>query len=580
MKSLPHLCLICAILLICSCDSEKKASKRSTAEYNPIKIVNGGTLVVGIRAEPESLNPLLALSQTSRNIISLVFRRLADINEDLRTFTPVLAKNWIFSPDSLSITFNLKTDVLWHDGMPFSAADIVFTYKMQTDPAIGWDGISFKETIRSVDAPNDSTVVFLFYRKSPAMLMDAVEGYILPEHILASVSPEDMHKAEFNRRPVGTGPFKFQGWKDQQTITLVRNNSYYETGKPHLDRIIFKVVPDNINLLSQLKSGEVDLVESLYPRDFQALSAKWEQGQANIRPVSYLGRRYDFIGWNLIDPDHYRQKLKQEDNSLPIEDYILPNRFFGSQKVRSALTMALDREALTNAVNYGMAIPMHGPVPLILNAYNEAANVHWSYDPQQALRILSEEGWSDTDKDGILDKDGIPFEFELITESGNTRWEQAATIIQDQLAKIGVHVSPRLVEPALLYGKLLPLKEFDAVLIGWVVGLTMDYAPLFHSSSFFTPFHFTGYYSSKYDSLDDASKKSFNPAVIQKYYDEIAGLLSHDLPYTWLYYRQECSAIHVRFKNVTIDKRGMFINPEDWWVPVKERSRIDKLFEG
>jgi peptide/nickel transport system substrate-binding protein len=112
MKSLPHLCLICAILLICSCDSEKKASKRSTAEYNPIKIVNGGTLVVGIRAEPESLNPLLALSQTSRNIISLVFRRLADINEDLRTFTPVLAKNWIFSPDSLSITFNLKTDVL------------------------------------------------------------------------------------------------------------------------------------------------------------------------------------------------------------------------------------------------------------------------------------------------------------------------------------------------------------------------------------------------------------------------------------------------------------------------------------
>jgi len=194
--------------------------------------------------------------------------------------------------------------------------------------------------------------------------------------------------------------------------------------------------------------------------------------------------------------------------------------------------------------------------------------------------LLSEEGWIDSDKDGILEKDGIAFEFELITESGNVRWEQVVTIIQDQLGKIGIRVIPRLVEPALLYGKMLPTKDFDAVVIGWVVGLTMDVAPLFHSSSFFTPFHFTGYYSPRYDSLDSASKNTINPEAAQQYYNDIARLLSYDLPYTWLYYRLECSAIHNRFRNVMSDKRGIYINPEDWWIPLDKRSRIDKFFEG
>ena len=580
MKTTHLIIVVCIAIAIFSCDSKIKNIKQLSSEIDTAEIADGGTLVIGVRSEPESLNPLTALSQTSRNIISLVFRRLADLNEDLATFTPQLAKNWAFSSDSLSLVFHLRTDVLWHDNIPFTAADVVYSYRMQVNPDVAWDGFSYKDNIVSVQSPNDSTVIFTFHKKCLSMLMDAVEGYIVPRHILEHDPPGKMHESTFNRHPVGAGPFRFLEWKDQQTVTLIKSNFYYEIGQPHLDRIIFKIVPDNLNLLTQLKSGEVDLVEGIYPKDFQGIVKNWDTGKSSVRPVSYMGRRYDFIGWNLIDPDTYQEALQNESTEITITDYIRPNKFFGSQKVRSALTMAIDREALTNAVNFGMALPMNGPVPPILAAYNEDANIHWYYDPHRARKLLSEEGWIDSDKDEILDKDGVAFEFEMVTENGNIRWEQVATIIQDQLGKIGIRVIPRLVEPALLYGKMLPLKDFDAVVIGWVVGLTMDLAPLFYCSSFFTPFHFTGYYSHCYDSLDSASKNTPDPKTAQKYYNDIARLLSYDLPYTWLYYRLECSAIHHRFKNVKSDKRGMYINLEDWWIPLNERSRIDKLFEG
>jgi peptide/nickel transport system substrate-binding protein len=567
------------LFLIISCEVGRRDKKSTSEPSSSLVIPHGGTVVIGIRSEPESLNPLFALSQSARNIVSLIFRRLADINEDLSTFSPQLARRWLISEDSLKITFVLRSDVCWHDGVPFTAEDVVFTYKMHTDPIIGWDGISYKENIKNVESLDDSTVVYSFRQKSRSMLMDAVEGYIVPKHLLGDIPREKMREANFNRRPIGTGPFCFSDWQTQQLITLENNKSFYEAGKPCLNRVIFKIVPENINLVTQLKSGELDLVEGIYPRDFQNLKADWERGTSAIRPVSYLGRRYDYIGWNLIDPEYYRSVQKSHGNSLPIGRYIKPHRLFGSQQVRSALTMAIDREALAKAVNYGTAAVMNGPIPLILSAYDATANYHWPYDLDSAKAILKREGWKDNDRDGILEKDGILFEFELVTEVGNLRLEQAATIIQDQLRKIGVHVIPRMVEPALLYGKLLPARDFDAALTGWIVGLKTDLAPLFHSSSFFTPFHYTGYYSAEFDRLDAELIKTRDSAFAQSCTDRIARLLSWDLPYTWLYYRYECTAVHKRFQGVQIDKRGVFINLENWWVPLDQRTRLDKVFE-
>ena len=574
-------CLSCLIVILLSSCQKSRPRQFEHSDLYPKTdhIQDGGTMVIGIRAEPESLNPLFALSQSSRNIIGLVFSRLADINEDLTSFSPRLAKSWEIFTDNPQIIFHLRTDALWQDRTPFTSNDVVFTYQMHVDSAIAWDGIAYKQNISSVEAPNDSTVVFSFYQNSRSMLMDAIEGYILPAHILQNIPPEDLFTADFNRHPIGTGPFEFGSWVDMQTLTLLKNNNFYEPGKPHLDRIIFRIIPDNFNLLNQLKAGEIDLVEGIYPKDYQTILQNWNQGQSIIRPISYLGRRYDFIGWNMIDPESYRFAIEAGTPPDAIKDNLKPNTLFGRQEIRAALTMALDRGAIMNTVNFGMAVPLNGPVPPILASYNESANASWEYNPQRAKALLSEQGWIDSDGDNILDRNGVSFEFELLTESGNLRWEQVATIVQAQLADIGVRATPRFLEPALLYGKLLPAKDFDAVVIGWSVGLTPDFSPLFHSATFFTPFHFTGYYSPEYDRLDELSKTTLSDAKAREYYNEIARLLSNDLPYTWLYYRMECSAVHSRFKDIIYDKRGIYINPEDWWIPQGERLYIDKVFQ-
>lgn len=565
------------LLPFCGQRSREDSARSGPAQRDKSQ---GGTLVVGVRADPESLNPLTALSQTSRNVIGLIFRRLADIEADLNSFSPRLAKGWTFSADSLAITFHLRTDVRWHDGVPFTAADVAFTFRLHKNPAVGWDGLSYKTDILGVTSDNDSTVTFHFRRRSLTMLMDAVEGYIIPKHLLQNIPAREIHHCDFNRHPIGTGPFTFEQWNDQQAIYLRRFDSYYKEARPYLDRVIFKVIPENFSLISQLRAGEIDLVEHISPADFQKLQAEWQAGHVPIRPYSYLGRQYDFIGWNLIDPGYYQRSLeKNKPQNTSLDHFIKPHPLFGNPKVRRALTMAIDRQALIQHVNHGLAVPMHGPVPPILKAYNEKANHAWPYRPAQARRLLLEAGWRDSDKDGYLDREGHPFDFELVTVSGNTRYEQVATIIQDQLRQIGVKMTPRPLEPALLFGQLLPAKDFDAALISWSVGLKMDLAPLFHSSSFFTPFHFTGYYSPHFDSLDAASKATLNRNTAQHYHDAIAQLLSRDLPYTWLYYRLNYSAIHSRFHDVTVDRRGIFNNVEEWWIPLSDRTASDKIFQ-
>jgi len=259
-----------------------------------------------------------------------------------------------------------------------------------------------------------------------------------------------------------------------------------------------------------------------------------------------------------------------------IDQLLVPNKLFGSQKVRAALTMAIDRSTLAEVVNQGMALRMDGPIPVIWASYNPEANKDWSYNPDLAVQYLEEEGWTDRNGDGVLDKNGATFSFEMVTNSGNERREQSLTIIQEQLRKIGVDMTPRVVDPGLLYGRMLTLRQFDAALIGWDVALKMDLTPLFHSSSLLMPFNFTSFRSLEFDSWQEAAKETFNKTSAQEYWDKIANLLSWELPYTWLYYQMENVGLHQRFKGTVIDKRGTYNNLEEWWIPLEERTETDK----
>ena len=574
--------LLLIIILLISCGkNDNSDSKLSEKVYTDEDIVSGGNLIIGITGEPDGLNPITAHTKNAKDIISLLYRRLADLNEDLSTFTPQLAKRWSFSNDSLSIQFDLRTDALWHDNERFNSEDVLFTYNLQVNDTLAWDGYSFKENITSVVAPNDSTIVFHFREKLPTMLMDAVEGYILPEHLLSEIAVEEIEGAEFSRNPIGTGPFRFSEWKSQQSVRLDKNEDYYVEGKPRLDGIIFQVVPDRLNLWRQVQSGDIDLMESAPPADFNRLTESWNSGNSSIKPYSFLGRSYTYIGWNLIDRENYTRVMAAAGDEDPdLDELLKPHKLFGSQKVRAALTMALDRDAISQIVNQGLAIPMHGPIPPVLWAYNSSANSIWEYDVEGAKVFLEDEGWADSDGDGVIDKNGVKFSFEMVTNTGNEVRRQALTIVQQQLKAIGVEMTPRILEPALLFGRMLPRRELDAALLGWNVGLKMELTPLFHSSSIFTPFNYVSYLSPEYDKLENAAIRANKLENAQKHWDGIAKLLSWELPYTWLFYNMETTALHSRFKGVRIDKRGAFINMEEWWIPLEERAAHDLLADN
>lgn len=529
------------------------------------KIPLGGTLVIGIIGSPDNLNPLVSVVKTSLDIESLIFQKLLKEESNLWDFTPQLAKRWVFSDGRKKLIFHLRDDVYWTDGDKFTAEDVVFTHKMQTTPEVGWGAIYTKDYIDRVEALDDTTVVFHFSKIYPYQLADAVEGFILPEHLLKNIEPANISTAEFNRKPVGCGPFILKEWKTQQSLELVRNPNYYDDDKPYLDRIVFRIIPDRKSLVTQLKTGEIDFMESIPPRDFQKFMKEWDRGKSMIRPYKFLGNQYDYIGWNLIDPQLYKEKGE-----------FRPNKLFGDRRVRQALTMALDREKIAEAVNYGMAIPMHGPIPLILWAYSEVAH-KWPYDIRKARDFLAEAGWIDHNSDGIIDKAGIKFEFELISNAGNERRLQAATIVQEQLKKVGIKVNIRTYEAAYLFTEVIPKKQFDAALIGWSVSSKVDFTPLFHSKAMREPLNFVSYSNRRFDSLNDEARITLDKEKARKLWMKVHQLLAQDLPYTWLYYLVEGNGVHKRFRNVLFDNRGSFVNLEEWWIPVEERIEIDWL---
>jgi len=535
--------LICVFLFLLplACGEKKE---QSADRSNPDDRY-GGTLVVGGIGDVDALNPLVSSTRNASDVEGMLFLTLTEINPDLDSYSPSLAKSWEFSEDHLRLTFHLRNDVTWTDGVKTTAHDVKFSFEKQTDPLIAWSAIRWKQFIEDVEVVDDTTVTFVFKEVYPYQLMDAAVGYILPKHLLEDLPSEKWRTCDFNRQPVGNGPFKLKKWISQQTIELVANERYY-AGRPCLDRIVFRIIPDQTSLLAQLKSGDVDLMESISPKDVASMSEDFRMGKSDVRIVRYPSRAYGYIGWNLRNP------------------------LFGSKKVRQALTMAIDRENLIEAVYFGLARLCHSPISPILWAYNPDMP-DFPYDPRRAEQMLAEEGWIDRDRDGWLDKDGRRFEFTLKTNQGNRIREDITVIVQDQLAKLGIKVNPRLIEWT-VFSDQTNRKEFEAIVAGWSVGLKVDLTTIWHSQSINDKFNYVSYSNPRVDALIEVAKREMDRSKAKLLWDEAQSLIVEDQPYTFLYIPEQVNGIHKRFRNVQMDTRGTFIHPEQWWVPKDERK--------
>jgi peptide/nickel transport system substrate-binding protein len=484
----------------------------------------GGTLVLGSISDVDSWNECLSRQTLSANLLRRVYLRLAQVQGDEGahppTYRPLLAESWERSADGTALTFRLR-EATWSDGQPIRAADVRFTWLAQTAPESTWVGLDNKRRIVDVEVLDDRTVRFHFDADYPGQLADAVEGGILPEHRFGEVPFPEWSTFDWSTLSIGSGPFVLERHQQGHEIVLRRNERYFDQPFPLLDRIVVRVVPDSVSLMTQLRTGEIDYTDNVTPRDAEALR---EEPGITVAPFDYP--EVHFIGWN--------------GSREPFDD----------PEVRRALTMAIDREALVTDLLYGYGRVSVGPVFSYLWAADRRVRA-LPYDPGQARQILESRGY--VTGAGALPASGARrLEFELLTNSGNRLRESMLVKVQEQLARIGVHAKLRPVEMRTL-GRRVTSGEYDAFLMGLSYGL-QDLGSIFGSES--VPprgANYVFYRSPRIDGLlaevDGApSWEAMKPAL-----DALQHQVHSDQPYTFLYESKRIAAYRNRARDLQIE---------------------------
>jgi len=502
----------------------------------PAPRLEGGMVVEGGLADWVTLNPMLADDPTSLAIIELLFDRLLAVDPQTGSLRPGLASSWQVSADGLTLTFTLRDDVLWHDGQPFSAADVEFTFKAIANPAVGSPrrqaDFSLVEEFKAID---DTTFVVTLVDADCSILYDLGSVSIVPRHILGA---DDNQTSHFNANPTGTGPFMFGEWVVGDHVTLLRNPSYWGE-VPQLDAWTYKVVANEETLLAGLEADQLDVI----PLPLGDLTSVEAAGRFQIH--RYPANEYYFIGYNTDHP------------------------ILGDVRVRRALSQAVDRQRLLDRILGGQGqlletglLPAHWAYPQELVSY--------PFDLARAAQLLAEASWVDSDGDGIRDRDGEPLILRLTTNGGNPTREAIAILAQQYYLAVGVAAEVELT----WWGNFLEntfTHDFDVVIFSWPLALDPDGWELWHSSESVldSGFNFVSYHNPRVDELllQGLRVPQCETARRATIYDEIATILAEDQPYTFLFAPYNLIAVNERVGGVAPSPfAGLHWNLADWYV--------------
>ncbi len=507
-----------------ACSGDRQAARR------------GGTMIVGDISAYESLNPMYATDAHARDVYDLLFLSLLFENDDFLTFRPRLARSWEFSEDRLALTFHLRDDVVWSDGVKFTARDVAATFRAQKNPDVLWSGRHLKEHIDSVQVIDDLTAVYHFSQAYPYQIMDANDGPILPAHMLEETEPSMIRNIPVEDMPTD-GPFKIESWVKGQSLTLVPNPLYYEKGKPYLDKVIFKIIPDQMTLITQLRAGEIDCMESIPYGEVENL----RKANPDLEIFAFQSRLYHYIGYNAINPH------------------------FSSPRVRRALTLAINRKLIIDNLCYGFAEECSSPFVPLIWAYDPDIKP-LPFDPDEARRILSEEGYADSDGDGYLDKDGKIFEFELMTNQGNQTRADIQVMVQEELKEIGVKVNPVIIEWTVML-EHHKSGDFDALINAWRSGTKADLAPIWSCEARRKGgYNRVNYCNPTVDSLNTLACSILDFEKARPLFNRAQKIIYEEQPYTFLYVPNALFALNRRIKGAKPDPISVYHNLYEWWA--------------
>jgi peptide/nickel transport system substrate-binding protein len=544
-------------LLFCLACGRKETPVATTSSAPPIDPStpqDGGTIVRRLPLDITTLNPLVLASRYDRYVANYLFTPLIYVDRNLQPI-PGLADSWDISEDGLTYRFELNEKATFSDGTPVRASDVVYTLKKIADP--NTEAVQAQDAFASLDpegtrAIDDDTLEVKFKERLAAQLIRFNDVLVVPERIY---SQGDFHK-DFVSRAVGSGPYALVRREVGKEVVLQRRKSYW-TDRPHIDTVIFKIVTDLSTAFNALKRGDID--ESLVASDTWLRERNNPQVTRTINFQRFYGLNYNFIAWNGHHP------LLQD------------------KRVRRAMSMCIPVEDVIQNLYQGTARAMTGPFLPDDWAYNPTVPVV-RYDPQGASELFAAAGWKDTNADGTLDKDGKPFQLELLLMSGAATTQQFGQMVQSELKKVGVQLDIRMMDGATVIQRLLA-GDYESAYLSWDLDLDPDPYGIFHSSQFAPKGQNVVFYSNpEADRLIDEARHELDPSKRKDMYWRLHAILAEDQPYTWVVQVSAKWGLNKRVQGV-VTSRGLgflqwYPGELGWWLADASKGARHSVASG
>ena len=462
----------------------------------------GGALLAGTASEPGHLNPAITTAGNVHAVTASLFNGLVGLDQNAEP-VPELAERWQVSRDGKTITFFLRSDVRWHDGTPFTSADVKFTFEELLLKFHARTRAGLQDTLAEITAPEPYTVVFRFHHSYAPFLrrLDVIEAPILPRHIYQGKDP---FSGAVNNRPVGTGPFRFGSWARGNNIVLTRNEAYFRKGRPFLERVTFRFLPTTAAAVVALEAGEVDYLAGVEGADLNHLRG----AKKLILARSAAGSGGSFC-INTLIPNLRKPPLQKTE-------------------VRQAINLAIDRKFILERVNFGAGHAARGPIHSEL-AWFDPALPAFPLDRQQANRLLDGAGYP-------ISSNGS--RFSLRFAYAHAGFGPLADALKTQLAQVGIEL---MLEPGdfnAVAERVFVKSDFDLGVASYCNGADPDIGVkrVYHSKNI-VPIPFSNgaaYRSVEVDALFDRAVQTFDRAERIVLYREIQNILVRDVPYFWL----------------------------------------------
>jgi peptide/nickel transport system substrate-binding protein len=460
------------------------------------------TLVVAQGGDPGALNPAITTSGNTHPVTDQIFNGLVGLDEQLNP-VPELAESWSIEDGARAYRFALRRGVTWHDGAPFTSADVKFTFEKALLKYHSRTRAALEPLIASIETPDEGTVVFRLKRPYSALLqrLDVVEASIIPKHQFQDV---DLMKSPGPPRPIGTGPFRFVSYTPGERVVLERNPHYFRKGLPAVDRLVFRILPEPGTALAALERGEIDYVGGVAGPDIARLRAT-----PGIAVVPGTGGS----GGSLC------------------QDVLIPNLTkppFDDVRVRRAFAHAIDRRAIVDRVYFGQGRPATGPISHLL-AWAYTPDVRqYPHDSAEAMRLLDEAGWRPR-------ANGQRFAVAFTHASNQQR---LALALREQLKAAGITLTLRTLDFNSQVHEVFVKKTFDLGMASFCNGADPEIGVRrVYVSSNIGPYPFSngaGYRNPRIDALFDEGAASAERTERRKAYVEIQKILADDVPYFWI----------------------------------------------